>query len=320
MIAPPPLVNFQSLEKYLDALDPETREAHGGTIEALHHAGLPPVVSTRALATLFGYRSQFIGAMVSRPHRYYRTFTIRKGKKQRRIEAPRVALKVIQKWFGHYLARAIAMPDEVVGFVPSRSIMHGATKHCGAKWLFSTDLKDFFQSTSSELVVQALEDLGYPKHGARLIADLTTLNRNLAQGSPASPVLSNLAFQPVDNALIAMSKELGVTYTRYADDIVVSGAGEVPHALHAAVQQIVEVGNWKLSEEKTEFVQAPCRLKVYGLLVNGDKPRLTKGYRRRIRAIRHLIASNMIPEDRAAQAAGHISYAKSVENFEPPKN
>lgn len=320
MRAPPPLVIFKDLETYLEALDSQSREEHGAEIRALHAEGLPPVVSTRALATLFGYRSQFIGAMVARPRRYYRTFTIPKGKKRRRIEAPRVALKVIQKWFGHYLARAVAIPDQVVGFVPSRSIMHGASKHCGSKWLFSTDLKDFFQSTSTALVVQALKDVGYPEHGAQLIADLTTLNTNLAQGSPASPVLSNLAFQSVDNALIAMSEESGITYTRYADDIVLSGKEAVPDDLENKVREIVEVGNWKLSEEKTELIEAPQRLKVYGLLVNGDKPRLTKGYRRRIRAIRHLLADDKIPDDRLEEAAGHLSYADSVEKFEAPEN
>jgi retron-type reverse transcriptase len=258
--------------------------------------------------------------MVARPHRYYRTFTIPKGKKKRRIEAPRVALKVIQKWFGHYLARAIPTPDEVVGFVPNRSIMHGASRHCGATWIFSTDIENFFQSTSAKLVVEALERLGYSKHGAELIKDLTTLNGNLAQGSPASPVLSNLAFQNVDAALIDLSCELGISYTRYADDIVFSGKEAISFDLEDKVRRIVEVGNWKLSKDKTEFIEAPRRLKVYGLLVNGDKPRLTKGYRRRIRAIRHLLATEKVPAERIEEAEGHISYANSVENFKAPEN
>lgn len=318
MKAPPPLVIFQKLETYLEALDDFTRDQYREAILSLHQEELPPVVSTRALATLFGYRSQFIGAMVARPHRYYQTFTILKGKKKRHIEAPRVALKVIQKWFAHHLARAITTPNEVVGFVPKRSIMDGASRHCGATWIFSTDIENFFQSTSSELVFNALVRLGYSEHGAKLIVDLTTLNGNLAQGSPASPVLSNLAFKGVDTALIELSHQLGVSYTRYADDIVISGKEQIPADLANKVRQIVEIGNWKLSEKKTELVKAPKRLKVYGLLVNGEKPRLTKGYRRRIRAIRHLLATEKMPEDRIQEAEGHISYANSVEKFKAP--
>lgn len=319
MKAPPPLVIFQKLETYLEALDTPTRDQYSEAILTLHQKGLPPVVSTRALAVLFGYRSQFIGAMVARPHRYYQRFTIPKGKKKRHIEAPRVALKVIQKWFAHHLARAITTPSEVVGFVPKRSIMDGASKHCGAAWIFSTDIENFFQSTSSALVFNALVRLGYSEHGAKLIVDLTTLNGNLAQGSPASPVLSNLAFQNLDTALIKLSHELGVSYTRYADDIVISGKAGIPANLANKVREIVEVGSWKLSEEKTELVEAPKRLKVYGLLVNGEKPRLTKGYRRRIRAIRHLLATDKMPQDRIEEAEGHLSYANSVEQFEAPQ-
>jgi len=184
--------------------------------------------------------------------------------------------------------------------------------------VFSTDIEDFFQSTGANVVAQALEDLGYPTHGAQLIVNLTTLNGNLAQGSPASPVLSNLAFRPLDEEIIALCARLGVNYSRYADDLVISGTDAVPEGLQQQVKEIVEVGNWKLSEAKTELVRSPNRLKVYGLLVNGKKPRLTKGYRRRVRAIRHLLDAGRISEERLAEALGHISYANSVERFEPP--
>jgi RNA-directed DNA polymerase len=318
MKAPPPLVVFQTLEKYLAALDQETARQHDDEVRALVGKGLPPVVSVRALSTLFGYRSQFVGAMLAQPSRYYRSFILRSGRKKRRIEAPKVGLKVIQKWIGHYLARAIELPKEVVGFVPKVSAVLGAAEHCEASWVFSTDIEDFFQSTSFEFVSEALQRLGYPKHGADLITGLSTLNRNLSQGSPASPVLSNIAFRPIDEQLIRLCSDLDVTYTRYADDIVISGRGAVPDGLAESVKRIVEVGNWRLSERKTDLVKAPSRLKVYGLLVHGEQPRLTKGYRKRIRAIRHLSATGKIPAERAEEAAGHLSYAKSIEQFVKP--
>ena len=58
-------------------------------------------------------------------------------------------------------------------------------------------------------------------------------------------------------------------------------------------------------------------MKIYGLVVNGAKPRLTKGYRRRIRAIRHLLATDKIEEEGIAVAQGHLSYADYVESFVP---
>lgn len=319
MNTPPRLILFSSLDKYLQALGDDLEEVHLDAIRFLDSKGYPPVVSVRALSVLFGYRSQFVGAMLNRPQRYYRGFQIRSGKKLRHIDAPRVGLKVIQKWFGHYLARAISLPKEVVGFVPGRSIVHGASMHCLAKWVFSTDIKDFFQSTPTAIVKNALVNIGYTEHGADIAAGLSSLKGALAQGSPASPVLSNLAFLTVDRQLQEYCQERGFVYTRYADDLVISGTENPSTNILTDVIGMVETGTWKLSKQKTILLSSPNRLKVYGLLVDQAHPRLTKGYRRRLRAIRHLIDSGRITvqNDPKAyeRACGHLAFAQFVENF-----
>jgi len=316
---PPRLVLFSSLDKYLQALGDDLDESQLDSIRFLDSNNYPPVVSIRALSVLFGYRSQFVGAMLNRPQNYYRGFQIRSGKKRRYIDAPRVGLKVIQTWFGHYLARAIELPNEVVGFAPGRSILNGAVMHCKAKWVFSTDIKDFFQSTQTSVVTGALMDIGYTEHGAFVAASLSSLRGALAQGSPASPVLSNLAFLRVDKELRNYCRERGFVYTRYADDLVISGRENPSASLLGDVTGMVEVGGWKLSEDKTRLCSSPSRLKVYGLLVDQAYPRLTKGYRRRLRAIRHLINSGKITAQgnpkAYERASGHLAFARSVEKF-----
>lgn len=257
--------------------------------------------------------------MLQRPQNYYRVFEIRTGKKRRRIDAPRVSLKVIQTWLAHYLARSIQLPEEVVGFVPGKSILHGASMHCKAKWVFTTDIKDFFQSTQVSSVSQALVEIGYPEHGAEIAADLSSLNGALAQGSPASPVLSNLAFSRTDKEIRQYCIDRGFAYSRYADDLVISGTNVPSATIQDDIKRIVEIGQWRLADEKTKMMRYPQRLKVYGLLVDQDHPRLTKGYRRRIRAIRHLLESGKIsPENNREayeRARGHLAFAHSVDAF-----
>ncbi|MFP3454277.1 hypothetical protein R0K30_21970, partial [Bacillus sp. SIMBA_154] len=89
-------------------------------------------------------------------------------------------------------------------------------------------------------------------------------------------------FFPYDRRLEEYAGERGVMYTRYADDVVLSGRGQPPDDLKAFVRQTIEAGGWKLSERKEKLATKPNRLKVHGLLVDGDSPRLTKGYRHRI--------------------------------------
>ena len=251
--------------------------------------------------------------MARRPDRYYRQFEIRSGAKRRLIQSPKVALKIIQRWIGGNLANSLTYPDNVYGFVPGRSHIEAAAQHCGADWVYSADIKDFFQSTSFEAVQNALRHLGYQPRAAQLIATYGCFRGFLAQGAPSSPVLSNLVFFPYDHQLIEFAGSNDIRYTRYADDVVFSGRGHPPEDLRRFVRQTIEAGRWTLSEHKEKLYTKPHRLKVHGLLVDGTSPRLTKGYRHRIRALTHLLAKNSISPETLAKVVGHINYAKLVE-------
>src|SRR5690606_37333399 len=117
----------------------------------LSERGLPPATSVDMVAYLFGFSRRFVTALKRNPDRYYRKFRIPKGRGHREIRSPRVGLKVIQKWFGHHLARspALGLPSACHGFVPGRSLISAAREHRGAGWVYSTDIRDFFGAVSS---------------------------------------------------------------------------------------------------------------------------------------------------------------------------
>ena len=317
MEAPPLLVLFPDTDRLFDALHNDVSRDAKEQIELLCNRGLPPAISIRLLGLLFGLRPQFIGAMRANPSRYYRTFTIKTGKKQRQIDAPRVSLKLIQKWFGYHFSRSILLPGNIVGFVPGRSAIEGAGMHCGADWVFSTDIENFFQSTPEHVVVKALGDHGYSRDAAELIASLSCLRGFLAQGSPASPVLSNIAMASIDRKLIEYAGEINAIFTRYADDIVFSGQGVPPGNIAESISSTFNETPWRLSKEKTKSFCKPARLKVYGLVVNGDAPRLTKGYRKRIRAIKHRFTSEPEKQQTDCKSRGHLAYSDSVSRWKP---
>jgi len=312
---PPPLfVSFASLDALVEALPDITREECEEEIRRLAGMHLPAAASTLTVSTLFGVSAEFIGAMTRKPQRYYRSFIIRKGKKNRTIDAPKVALKIIQKWIGFHMAQATIFPNCVYGFVPGKNgVIDAAKIHCEARWVYSLDLRDFFPSISRNRVVAALMIRGYSERSANLISRLCTLNERLPQGSPASPVLSNLVFQKTDSALMNLSFVNGVRYSRYADDLVFSGAGEFPVSLADDVKRILIENQWEIAPEKEFTAKLPERLKVHGLLVHGAKPRLTKGYRNKIRAYKHLLSLDKVLPDDVQRIKGHLSYAKQVD-------
>jgi len=314
MLAPPLLVSYSSLEDYLEALDPGLRRLHENRVRRLVEQGLPPVVSSRCLAVLFGYSTKFVNAMSQQNWKYYRTFAIRQGKKKREIQAPKVALKVIQKWFGHHLASAISFDDYVFGFIPGKSAPEAAKQHANARWVYSVDINNFFPSTPKTIVETSLIELGYSDRAAKLMAGLLCHRESLAQGSPASPVLSNIVLKELDVHLKAIADNYQIRFTRYADDIVFSGIEQFPKNIKEQVNGLFEQTCWNLSKEKEYFSEIPKRLKVHGLLVHGDKPRLTKGYRNRIRAYKHLLDTGQIKEKDLKRVMGHLKYAESIDD------
>lgn len=281
-------------------------------IERLSELGLPPITSQLALSAMLGVNPGLIWSLVNRPLRHYRQFTIPKGSGRRQIEAPRVALKIIQKWLANQFQRLFTAPDHVFGFVAGRSHIHAAKKHVAARWVHSVDIADFFPSTPVATVFDAARRLGYNDQSSKLIALLCCLRGHLAQGSPASPVISNIAFANVDEKLRAIAIRHELRVTRYADDIVFSGVGEAPDSLHAEIVESLNETPWRVSERKTEFTKTPGRLKVHGLLVHREVIRLTKGYRNKLRAFRHLLSADLVRDGDLARIRGHLIYGDQV--------
>src|SRR6185369_3289984 len=118
------------------------------------------------------------------------------------ITAPRVGLKILQKWLSYHIAKAYTAPAHVYGFVPSRSHIEAAYAHREAAWAYSVDIRDFFVSTPQAHVVDAYHYLGYDLSAANLLAKLSCFGGALPQGAPTSPALSNICFRNQDIALV----------------------------------------------------------------------------------------------------------------------
>jgi len=310
---------FERLPDLIKAVDGSISNAERAEVERLDSLGLPPITSRLTLAAMLGVSPGLIWSLERRPSRHYRTFFIPKGRTQRRIDAPRVALKIVQKWISVQLDKVFSPASHVYGFVKNRSHIEAAVQHCEAEWVFSVDIRDFFPSTQVPIVEAGLREVGFGAHSAELIARLCCLGGALAQGAPSSPVLSNICFNAADKRLAEISSRYPVVLTRYADDVVFSGKGNFPDEIRKEVELLFEELSWTLAEEKTRLAVLPNRLKVHGLLVHGADIRLTKGYRNKIRAFKYLLEAGKIKAEDLAIIKGHINYAEQV-NKVPGKN
>ncbi|MFD2029450.1 reverse transcriptase domain-containing protein [Ancylobacter dichloromethanicus] len=129
------------------------------------------------------------------------------------------------------------------------------------------------------------------------MAQIACKDGKLPQGSPCSPVITELMTHFLDIRLVKLAARHKCTYTRYADDITIStNQREFPSALAE-----LDGAEWKLGEElvsrindagfevndaKTRMQLRGSRQMVTGLTVN-EKANVAQTYYKRVRATAH---------------------------------
>lgn len=305
-----PTFILDSADEVIRCLGSRIGAEEASQVRHLTDAGFPPITSINALSVMSGFNPGFIWSMMHKEEKHYRIFSIPKGKGKRQIEAPRVGLKFIQKWISIQLQRKWKTHSSVHGFVSGRSHISAAYTHLGAEWIISVDIDNFFPSINIDNIHRAIDKLNYyDDNSIYIVSQLCAFRGRLSQGSPASPVISNMVLNELDISLGEIALKNGIKYTRYADDLVFSGKGNAKYWLIDEVSRKIECYGLRLSERKTNVSALPNRLKVHGLLVHGEKLRLTKGYRNKMRAYNHLRKNGKIMEDDLNVIDGHINYA-----------
>jgi hypothetical protein len=101
-------------------------------------------------------------------------------------------------------------------------------------------------------------------------------------------MIANLSVRALDESVTELSKPLGLTYTRYADDLCLSTQN--PDFTRGAARRLIgriyeAMGSCGLSPNltKTHVLPPGARKVVLGLLVNGKTPRLTREFRANLR-------------------------------------
>src|SRR5947208_2609016 len=134
-----------------------------------------------------------------------------------------VFLKTIQRYILRSILETKPLPPYVHGFVPGRSIVSNGETHRGAPYLLNVDIARFFDSIHETTVRQVFLDFGFGEDVAKTLTRLCCFQDSLPQGAPTSPYLANLAFDAADKSILALCREYGMTYSRYADDLSFSG-------------------------------------------------------------------------------------------------
>ena len=197
-------------EQFYDSkgVESELTKVYMAYVEKLVKQSLPPIFDFRHLSLLLNINEYDLASIVNSPNSYYRTFDIPKKKGGfRTITAPHSSLKNIQKWIYYNILNNIKIHGCAHGFAPSKSILTNANVHINQKYLLKIDLKDFFPSIPMSYVLQLFKSLGYTSKVAFYLSSLCCYDGCLAQGSPVSPVISNVIAKHLDRRLYRIAKK-----------------------------------------------------------------------------------------------------------------
>ncbi|AZZ46133.1 reverse transcriptase [Pseudomonadaceae bacterium SI-3] len=228
----------------------------------------------------------------------YTSFNIRKRNgNPRLIEAPIKGLKDIQRAISVYLYEQYKPRSCVFAYVQGKGIVEHASIHIGQRWLLRFDLKDFFHTIKTSRISGLLRRPPYSlaKGPAETIARICSKDGRLTQGSPSSPVISNLLCKGLDYKIKELAAKNKCYYSRYADDIFISNNGSVfPSAiairtlegtaeLSLALQEIVSASGFQINKSKTTLRMRSERQIVTGIIVN-RKSNIPKEFLNSVRA------------------------------------
>ncbi|MGO2129284.1 MAG: retron Ec67 family RNA-directed DNA polymerase/endonuclease [Pseudoalteromonas prydzensis] len=192
---------------------------------------------------------------------------------------------------------AIKQPSLSHGFTRQRSILTNAIMHLGKKNVLNIDLENFFDSFNFGRVRGFFiknKNFELSPSIATVIAQIACYKNTLPQGSPCSPVITNLITHHLDIRLASLANRYKCTYTRYADDITFSTRLSVfpPEIMcdelngfvaGKRLKRAIKHAGFCINERKTRIQYKNSRQEVTGLIVN-KKPSVKKEYWRTARA------------------------------------
>lgn len=206
--------------------------------------------------------------------------------KQRLIHTPRdegirQALIAIMASIELPIATVLRRDEIAHGYIAGRSAYSNASSHAGAFWLQQFDIKDFFPSISATRLENALREAGMNERAAQFVTSLTTYHGSLPLGFVPSPLLSNLVATGIDVGLNDLARKHGLTATRYADDITLSGPYEFDCT--EGIEAIAQASGFALNPAKTKAGEARHGARVTGFVVSTGSPRLPQHVKRQTR-------------------------------------
>ena len=278
-----------------------------------------------------GMSEAYILKLIRKAPYSYRNYNIpKKNGGVRHISHPSAELKVIQSWVLDNILASFPVHENVYSYKKSIGVASHAECHRKSNYLARLDLQNFFPSITStdvRVLIARHRDKLPPWITAddfqmicRIVSRHDPDRGRLAItiGAPTSPAISNSILYDLDCLISEHCEDLGVVYTRYADDLYFSTSA--PNVLCGVVdfvrRKIADsiFPRISVNEEKTVFTSRKRRMIVTGVTIASDrKLSIGRDAKRSIRTQVFLASQNKLDSEELECLRGKLNYYRSVE-------
>lgn len=197
---------------------------------------------------------------------------------KRKIFKPKENLKTYHRFLNLFLFEFLPINERVVfSYRKGVGTVNAVEKHRHSRYFFQTDISSFFYSIDSSLtrkVILAGADfcpISDLEHHIDRILELVCIDDTVPVGFPASAPLSNAVLSNFDNELEVICEKRELIYSRYADDIIISGQNQTGlQGIDEIVQNTLTTfasPKFKINRGKTKFFQTGGKVKILGMMI-----------------------------------------------------
>lgn len=271
--------------------------------------------------------SEVASYLATAPFRYKKYRIPKRGSDETRLIAqPAKPLKFIQKMALEILKDVFLTSEYSMAYRSQVGIRDNARKHASHSYMLKMDFKNFFLSITPKLLFSCLSTDEFPltEKNIKVLSGLFfwKLRRNsplrLSIGAPSSPMISNYVMKLFDEKIGEISRNYGVTYTRYADDITFSTNKKnvlftFPDIVRSVLKETTN-GSIKINSAKTVFSSKAHNRHVTGVtLTNEGALSVGRSKKRLVRAQVHKFILGLLNRDETCQLIGHIAFVEHIE-------
>ncbi|WP_281078738.1 reverse transcriptase family protein [Klebsiella quasivariicola] len=182
-----------------------------------------PLANLESLFKMLETNEERLTYLLKNKKNFFKTVpVIRKGKKRTTYKVVGELLK-IHELIKQRVFSKISLPEYITGGRKGVSYIDDCISHRNKSIIIQEDMKDFFPSIKEELIAKAFQYyMNFSPEVSSLLANLSTLEGSLVQGTKLSTDIANLIFLEEEALISEEVRKLGGNYTRYVDDITIS--------------------------------------------------------------------------------------------------